>query len=91
MQGKNLFSINIHYYILIQATDKYRGTKQINVRQPAIVLLNPEDTGSLLAEPITNQQQKLAEYWKERAFIYIMGNLHITIFLQRLISSILFL
>ena len=35
----------------INATDKYRGTKEINVRQPAIVLLNPEDAGSLLVEP----------------------------------------
>ncbi|CAF4851908.1 unnamed protein product [Rotaria sp. Silwood2] len=58
----------------INATDKYRGTKEINVRQPAIVLLNPEDTGSLLAEPITLQEQQLAEYWKERAFIYIMSD-----------------
>jgi hypothetical protein len=35
--------------------------------------MNPEDAGSLLKEPITFEQQKLAEYWKKRAFIYIMG------------------
>jgi hypothetical protein len=57
----------------MHATDKYRGTKEINVRQPAIVLLNPEDAGSLLTEPLTLQQQQTAEYWKERAFIYIMS------------------
>lgn len=57
----------------MNATDKYRGTKEINVRQPAIVLLNPEDVGSLLAEPITLQQQQTAMYWKERACIYIMS------------------
>lgn len=56
----------------MNATDKYRGTKEINVRQPAIVLLNPEDAGSLLAEPVTVQEQQTAMYWKERAFIYIM-------------------
>ena len=58
----------------MNATDKYRGTKQINVRQPAIVLLNPEDAGSLLDEPVTLQQQQLAQYWKERAFVYVMND-----------------
>ncbi|CAF1511608.1 unnamed protein product [Adineta ricciae] len=57
----------------IHATDKYRGAKKLVVRQPAIVLLNPEDAGSLLKEPITDQEKSMAEYWKERAFIYIMG------------------
>ena len=56
----------------INATDKYRGTKEINVRQPAIVLLNPEDAGSLLVEPVTQQEHQIAMYWKQRAFIYIM-------------------
>ena len=56
----------------MNATDKYRGTREINVRQPAIVLLNPEDAGSLLAEPVTEQEKQTAMYWKERAFIYIM-------------------
>ena len=58
----------------MNATDKYRGTKEINVRQPAIVLLNPEDAGSLLDEPVTLQQQQLAQYWKERAFVYVMND-----------------
>ncbi|CAF1538053.1 unnamed protein product [Adineta steineri] len=57
----------------INATDKYRGTKEINVRQPAIVLLNPEDAGSLLQEPNTTEQKNMFEYWQKRAFIYIMG------------------
>ena len=56
----------------MNATDKYRNTKEISVRQPAIVLLNPEDAGSLLAEPVTEQEKQTALYWKERAFIYIM-------------------
>ena len=58
----------------MNATDKYRGTKEINARQPAIVLVNPEDAGSLLAEPITLQQQQTVMYWKERACIYIMSD-----------------
>ena len=58
----------------MNATDKYRGTIEINVRQPAIVLLNPEDAGSLIEEPITIRQKRMAEYWKKRAFIYTMGN-----------------
>ncbi|CAF2913034.1 unnamed protein product [Rotaria sp. Silwood2] len=58
----------------MNATGKYRQTKKINVRQPAIVLLNPEDAGSLLAEPITFEEQQTAKYWKERAFIYIMND-----------------
>ena len=58
----------------MNATDKYRGAKDINVRQPAIVLLNPEDAGPLSAEPVTVQQQQTAMYWKERACIYIMSD-----------------
>ncbi|CAF1357023.1 unnamed protein product [Adineta steineri] len=57
----------------INATDKYRRTVEINVRQPAIVLLNPEDTGSLTREPITLEEHQLAQYWKKRATVYIMG------------------
>ncbi|CAF3254966.1 unnamed protein product [Rotaria socialis] len=56
----------------MNATDKYRNTREINVQQPAIVLLNPEDAGSLLAQPTTIQEQQAALYWKERAFIYVM-------------------
>ncbi|CAF1296120.1 unnamed protein product [Rotaria sordida] len=53
----------------ISASDKYRGTKEINVRQPAIVLLNPEDAGSLLEESITDLQKKTAAYWNVHALI----------------------
>lgn len=56
----------------MNATDKYRNTKEINVQQPAIVLLNPEDAGTLLTEPVTRKEQQTAMYWKQRAFIYIM-------------------
>jgi len=47
--------------------------KTIYVTQPAIVLLNKHATGSLLAHPRTETEQDLAEYWRERAYIYIMG------------------
>ncbi|CAF1357003.1 unnamed protein product [Adineta steineri] len=57
----------------MNATDKYRRTVEINVRQPAIVLLNPEDAGSLIREPITLEEHQLAEYWKKRATVYTMG------------------
>jgi hypothetical protein len=58
-----------------QVTDKYRETRLINVRQPAIVLLNPEDAGALLEEPTTVEEKRTAEYWKKRAYIYVMGNI----------------
>ncbi|CAF1320303.1 unnamed protein product [Adineta steineri] len=57
----------------INAGAKYRRPIEINVRQPAIVLLNPEDAGSLTREPRTIKEQQLAQYWKERATVYIMG------------------
>ncbi|CAF1576932.1 unnamed protein product [Adineta steineri] len=57
----------------MNATDKYRRTVEIKVRQPAIVLLNPEDAGSLTREPVTREEKQIAEYWKERAIVYIMG------------------
>ncbi|CAF0991868.1 unnamed protein product [Didymodactylos carnosus] len=65
------------------ATDKYLGTKEINVRQPAVVLLNPEDAGSLLAEPITVHDHQMANYWKKRATVYIMGSLPDEYFYKR--------
>ncbi len=67
---------NYHRFLTSEATDKYRGTQEINVRQPAIVLLNPEDAGSLIATEHTSiEQQQNAAYWKKRVFIYIMGNI----------------
>lgn len=48
----------------------------INVRQPAIVLMNPENAGSLLATPTTVGAQKWAEYWRKRATVYVMGTCH---------------
>ncbi|CAF1327988.1 unnamed protein product [Rotaria sordida] len=61
--------------LLTQKTYKISvRTKQINIRQPAIVLLNSEDAGSLLEEPISDRQKKTAAYWNERAVIYIMAS-----------------
>ncbi|CAF4464345.1 unnamed protein product, partial [Adineta steineri] len=57
----------------LSASDKYRRTVDINVRQPAIVLLNPEDAGSLTREPNTVEEQQSTQYWKKRAIVYIMG------------------
>ena len=39
--------------------------------------MNPEDAGSLTEEPTTARSHQLAAYWKERTFVYIMGNLYI--------------
>ncbi|CAF1164495.1 unnamed protein product [Adineta ricciae] len=57
----------------IPATDKYRHKKYINVAQPAIILLNPADAGSLLRENTARVQHDLIDYWKEKAVIYNMG------------------
>lgn len=40
---------------------------------PAIVLMNPEDAGSLLAVPKDSKSRDNAAYWKSRAFIINMG------------------
>ncbi|CAF1437120.1 unnamed protein product [Adineta steineri] len=59
---------------LTMATDKYRPSTKINIRQPAIVLLNDEDAGSLIAQPpLTVEQQQTFNYWQHRAIIYHMG------------------
>jgi hypothetical protein len=46
--------------------------RYIKVRMPAIVLLNPEDAGSLNREPITEAERHEKQYWNERAFIIRM-------------------
>lgn len=56
-------------------TDKYRPSREIIVRQPAIVLLNPQCAGSLLISPTTEFEKQEATYWKERAFVYVMGTM----------------
>ncbi|CAF1438115.1 unnamed protein product [Adineta steineri] len=56
----------------INSIDKYRRTVEINVRRTAIVLLCPEYAGSLIREPITLEEQQLAQYWKKRTTVYIM-------------------
>ncbi|CAF1560131.1 unnamed protein product, partial [Adineta ricciae] len=46
----------------------------INVKQPAIVLLNPgAPEGSLTVVPTTNNEQEEANYWNTRATVYRMG------------------
>jgi hypothetical protein len=58
----------------MQATDKYKKSKEINVQQPAIVLLNPgRPEGSLSVTPTNNDEQEEANYWQQRAIIYRMG------------------
>ena len=61
-------------------TDKYQPTRQICVRQPAIVLMNPENAGSLLAKPNTLIERQNAAYWKSRATIYVIGNVHFELY-----------
>lgn len=39
---------------------------------PAIVLLNPEDAGSLL-NPSNDEEKADCNYWQKNAFIYVMG------------------
>ncbi len=59
---------------LIQATDKYRKTIENNVRQLAIVLLNPgRSEGSLARQPKTYEEQHDTEFWSEKTVIYQMG------------------
>jgi hypothetical protein len=47
--------------------------KTIHVTQPAIVLLNRHDAGSLLTQPETAKEHDVADYWRERTFVYCMG------------------
>ena len=67
-----------HTYLILflctyQAPDKGKGSKLITVKMPAIVLMNPEDAGSLLAVPKDSKSRDNAAYWKSRAFIINMG------------------
>lgn len=45
----------------------------INVTQPAIILLSPEEAGSLLIEPVTLDEERRAIFWQSRACVYRMG------------------
>jgi len=40
---------------------------------PAIILINPEDAGSLTAKPNTEQEKQEAKFWNDRAFIMKLG------------------
>ena len=40
---------------------------------PAIVLLNPDRAGSLLAKPPVNGVVQDDLFWSTRAFVYVMG------------------
>lgn len=44
----------------------------IHVKMPAIILLNPENAGSLTAEPRTPKALDNKKYWDERALIITM-------------------
>ncbi|CAF1539189.1 unnamed protein product, partial [Adineta ricciae] len=55
------------------ATDKYKPCTEINIQQPAIVLLNPEDAGSLIAEPANTAERRFVRYWRHRAIVYRLG------------------
>ena len=47
----------------------------MNIRQPAIVILDSDNAeGKLTDEPITENDRYAAEYWKQHAIIYRMGN-----------------
>ena len=45
----------------------------INVTQPAIILLSPEEAGSLLTEPMTMDEERRAIFWQSQARVYRMG------------------
>ena len=67
-----------------KAYDKHEKAKQINVRMPAIVLLNPDSCGSLLRKARKNKDKVELDYWKENAFIYLMGS---CVFVFNILSS----
>ncbi|CAF3880358.1 unnamed protein product [Rotaria sp. Silwood1] len=55
-------------------TDKYEKTREIDVTQPAIVLLNPgRSEGALGRQPISYEDQCENSFWQQRAIIYRMG------------------
>ncbi|CAF3948926.1 unnamed protein product [Adineta steineri] len=58
----------------MNASCKYRSVIQINVQQPAIVLLNHDDAGSLVNDPRAPTEQGDSEFWEERAVTYIIGD-----------------
>ncbi|CAF1632146.1 unnamed protein product [Adineta ricciae] len=57
----------------LETASKYRKVTTINVRQPSIVLMNPENAGTLLAKPKNQVEQQLAAYWEKRATVYVLG------------------
>jgi hypothetical protein len=65
------------YLNIKKVTDRYRKSVKIHVRQPAIVLMNPEDTGSLLIQSRSDTQEDSPDYWRKRATIYKMGTVYI--------------
>ena len=72
---KNIFrwAFLVNFSYCLQATSKYRPMRNIDVNQPAIVLLNKQLAGSLLAQPRNEEEQDWADYWGERAYVYVMG------------------
>ncbi|CAF1046442.1 unnamed protein product [Adineta steineri] len=54
------------------ATDKRQKSQLLVGNMPAIVLLNPEDAGSLLREPKTDEEIHERAYWDKNSFKIIM-------------------
>ncbi|CAF1056799.1 unnamed protein product [Adineta steineri] len=55
-------------------SDKHESTTEINVKQPAIVLLNlGRAEGALGCQSITYEEQCEATYWQRQAIIYRMS------------------
>ena len=51
--------------------DGYSKERVIKVGIPAIILMNPEDQGSLLGTG--PESVATAPFWQERAVVYVMG------------------
>ena len=58
---------------LIQVPLPNRKTMLIRPKMPAVVLLNPDQAGSLLDSAPVNGVISHDAYWAERAYVYVMG------------------
>ena len=64
-----IFSFSFHG----QTRDSRGAQITIDVTQPVIILLSPEEAGSLFVEPVTFDEERRAVYWKSRALVYRMS------------------
>ena len=60
-----------------KTTDRYRETVNINVQRPAIILMNRDAAGSLLARPQSMEERELPNHWPKRATIDSIGTVFI--------------